>query len=352
MFDDPLIRSIMTLAVILLAVGSAVWLLVLLLERLLLRRVVASPVHWNRARRPVVLAAAALAGYFALPGLDFSEAAVPMLRHGLSIVIIFSVGWLVIALTGISGEALHASYDMSAKDNRHARSVVTKFAVLRRVWLGLVIVCTAGAIFMTFPSIRQLGAGLLASAGVAGIIIGVAARPTVETLIASVQIAITEPIALDDVVIVEGEWGKIEEIRPTYVVVRIWDDRRLIVPLTYFINQTFQNWTRTKSELLGSVTVNVDYRTPVAEVRKEVEKIVTRQEKWDQRFWNLQVSDAGERTMTLRVLCTAADASIAWDLRCQIREELIDYLQREHPEALPQLRADLTGADDMQKAEG
>lgn len=352
MLDDPLIRSIVILCGILLAVGAVVWLLTLFVERLLLRRLLDSAVRWNRARRPIVLASACLAAYFALPALAFGEQALPMLRQGFSIITIYSIGWLVIALTRVGGDLLYASYDIDAKDNRHARAMVTKFAVLRRVWLGLVIVCTAGAIFMTFPSIRQLGAGLLASAGVAGIVIGVAARPTVETLIASVQIAITEPISLDDVVIVEGEWGKIEEIRPTYVVVRIWDDRRLIVPLTYFINQTFQNWTRTKSELLGSVTVNVDYRTPVAKVREEVERIVARQEKWDQRFWNLQVSDAGERTMTLRVLCTAVDASLAWDLRCAVREELIAYLQREHPEALPRMRADVAGADVTQPAGG
>lgn len=344
MFDNALVYSIGVLFGVVIAAGVAVWVMALVAERVLLRRFNGHhPVNWSRAHRPLVVAAGALAGYFALPALYFSETAEPILQHAMAIIVIVSVGWLIIALTGVASELMLASYDIKAKDNRHARAMVTKFAVLNRVWISLVIVCTVGAAFMTFPAIRSLGAGLLASAGFAGIVIGIAARPTVETLLASIQIAITEPISLDDVVIVEGEWGKIQEIRPTYVVVHIWDDRRLIVPLTYFINTPFQNWTRSHADITGVVTVNVDYRTPVAEVRKAVEEIVTSEEKWDKRFWNLQVTEAGERTMTLRVLCTACDASDAWTLRCAVRERLIDYLQREHPESLPRSRATIEG---------
>ena len=196
---------------------------------------------------------------------------------------------------------------------------------------------------MTFPAVRHLGAGLLASAGIVGLVIGIAARPTVETIIAGVQLALTEPIRLDDVVIVEGEWGRIEEITATYIVVRIWDDRRLIVPVTHFLQQPFQNWTRVTADLLGQVALEVDYRTPVEEVRSEVGRLVEASPDWDRRFWNLQVVEAGEHTMRLRVLLSAADASTAWNLRCEIREKLIAYLQAQHPEALPRIRASLEG---------
>jgi small-conductance mechanosensitive channel len=204
-------------------------------------------------------------------------------------------------------------------------------------------VVTAGALLMTFPAIRQLGAGLLASAGIVGIVLGVAARPTVELLIAGVQLALTEPIRLDDVVIVEGEWGRIEDINATHVAIRIWDDRRLIVPVSYFLTQPFQNWTRVTADITGQVTLEVDYATPIEKVRAAAGRIVEASAHWDRRFWNLQVVEAGERTIRLRVLASAGDASSAWDLRCEIREKLIGFLQERHPEALPRFRASLTG---------
>ena len=172
-------------------------------------------------------------------------------------------------------------------------------------------VFTVGAMMMTFPAVRHLGAGLLASAGIAGIVLGIAARPTVETLIAGVQLALTEPIRLDDVVVVEGEWGRVEEIGATHVVVRIWDDRRLILPVAYFLTEPFQNWTRVTADLLGQVTVEADYRTPIDAVRAEAGRIVEASPHWDRRFWNLQVVEAGERTLRLRVLMSAADSSSA-----------------------------------------
>jgi small-conductance mechanosensitive channel len=179
-----------------------------------------------------------------------------------------------------------------------------------------------------------------------GIVLGIAARPTVEALMAGVQLALTEPIRVDDVVIVEGEWGRIEEIGATYVVVRIWDDRRLIVPVSHFLERSFQNWTRVTSDLLGQITLDVDYATPIEEVRREAGRIVEASPLWDRRFWNLQVVEAGERTIRLRVLMSAADASNAWNLRCEVREKLLGYLQARHPEALPRLRAAVATAAD------
>jgi small-conductance mechanosensitive channel len=192
---------------------------------------------------------------------------------------------------------------------------------------------------MLFEEVRRFGTSILASAGVVGIIIGFAAQKTISNLFAGFQLAMTQPIRLDDVVIVEGEWGRVEEITLTYVVIHIWDDRRLVVPLSYFIEKPFQNWTRASADLLGSVFVWVDYTLPLDETRNALKKIIESNPLWDKRFWNLQVTDASEKTMQLRVLATSADSSKSWDLRCDIREKLIAYIQKNHPQSLPQLRA-------------
>jgi len=341
MLEDAYIVALISIAGTALVVAAVAWVAMLVIERVLKQRVADGKVNWKRMRRPVVLTASALACYFVLLGTDsgISKSSIAILSHAMAIVSIVGIGWLVLMITDAAGEAFAAEWDISKEDNRKERAMLTKFRVMRRVWIGIVSVCTVGAVLMTFPSIRSLGAGMLASAGVAGIVLGIALRPTLETLLASIQVALTEPMSIDDVVIVEGEWGRIEEIRPTYVVVRIWDDRRLIVPLTYFINQPFQNWTRTRADITGVVTVKVDYRTPVDDVRKKVGELVEADENFDGRFWNVQITDADDRSMTLRVLCTAADASRAWNLRCAVRERLITWLQQAYPESLPRLRA-------------
>ena len=197
------------------------------------------------------------------------------------------------------------------------------------------------AILMTFDKVRQLGASILASAGIAGIIVGLAAQRSIATLLAGIQIALTQPIRIDDVVIVENEWGRIEEITLTYVVVRIWDLRRLIVPITYFIEKPFQNWTRISADLLGTVFLYTDYTVPIQAVREELRRILEGSEKWDRRVCVLQVTDTTERTVQLRALVSAADSSKAWDLRCEVREKLVDFLQKNYPHALPRVRAEI-----------
>lgn len=332
--------SLLLLASAALGVGLLAWLCVQLLSRLLRHRFSKSQISLARVNRPAVLAAAALAVYFVVPAADgLSVATVSILSHAMSMVVIVAVGWLILMATDVLGELLSAEWDIAKSDNRKERAMLTKFRVMRRVWFGVIVVCTVGAVLMTFPSIRSLGAGLLASAGVAGIVLGIALRPTLETFLASLQVALTEPINIDDVVIVEGEWGRIEEIRPTYVVVRIWDDRRLIVPLTYFIQQPFQNWTRNKAEITGVVTLKLDFATPVELLRQQVKLIVEQDQNYDGRFWNLQVTDCDEKAMTLRILCTASNASRAWDLRCAVREKLITWLQQQYPGSLPRIRA-------------
>jgi small-conductance mechanosensitive channel len=210
--------------------------------------------------------------------------------------------------------------------------------VISRVIYVSIGIFSVSAILMLFDEVRQVGTSLLASAGLVGIIAGFAAQKTLANLLAGFQIALAQPVRMEDVVVVEGEWGRVEEITLTYVVVRIWDDRRLVLPLIYFIEKPFQNWTRTSADLMGSVFVWVDYSFPVDEARLALKAIIEGNELWDGRFWNLQVSDADEKTMQLRVLATSADSSKSWDLRCQIRERLIAYIQGNHPERLPQLK--------------
>jgi small-conductance mechanosensitive channel len=276
-----------------------------------------------------------------LPLIDLPPSVRNPLDHILSILIISGVAWLLLRIFHILKSLILSRYEISAKDNLEARRISTQLDVLQRVLGFLVVLIAASSILMTFEKVRQIGVSILASAGIAGIIIGIAAQRSIATLIAGIQIAITQPIRIDDVVIVENEWGWIEEITLTYVVVRIWDQRRLIVPITYFIEQPFQNWTRTTAELLGTVFIYADYRAPIDEVRKELERIVHESSLWDKRVVKLQVTNTTDKTIELRALVSAENSSNAFELRCNVREKLISYLQKNHPESLPIIRVEL-----------
>jgi len=263
------------------------------------------------------------------------------LRQALSIAIILLVTAFVVRLIAAAADVVAMRHPTNAADNLRARSVQTQVRVLARIAMFIVGVLGVGSVLMTFPNVRQLGASLLASAGLAGIVAGFAARPVLGNLIAGLQIALTQPIRIDDVLIVENEWGRVEEITETYVVVRIWDDRRLIVPLEYFIQHPFQNWTRHTSDLIGSVFLWVDFRMPMPPLREELQRIVEAAPEWDQRVCVLQVTDVSDRAMQLRVLVSTADAGNGWELRCKVREQLIAYMQQDYPQYLPQLRTAL-----------
>ena len=226
-------------------------------------------------------------------------------------------------------------------DNLEARKYLTRMRILRRIGAGLIGVITVAAMLMAIPAVRNYGVSLFASAGVIGIVVGFAARPVLSNLLAGLQIALTQPIRIDDVVIVEGEWGWIEEITATYVVVRIWDWRRLIVPLSYFIENPFQNWTRESASIIGSVFWEVDYTVPVAKVRDKLRELLKDHPLWDKDVANLQVTDSKERTVTLRALMSAKTSPEAWDLRCDIREKMLTWLQADYPDALPRIRAEV-----------
>ncbi len=258
-----------------------------------------------------------------------------------SIVLIIAVAVLLVRAVAMGQSVVLIRFDMAAPDNLRARKVYTQLHVMTRVIYVLIGLLAVASILMLFQEVRHVGTSLLASAGLVGIIAGVAAQKTLANLFAGFQIALAQPMRQDDVVIVEGEWGRIEEITLTYVVVHIWDDRRLVLPLSYFIEKPFQNWTRTSAELMGSVFVWVDYTFPVEAGRAALKGIIETHPLWDKRFWNLQVSDASERTMQLRILATSADSSKSWDLRCAIREQFIAFIQQNHPASLPRLRAEL-----------
>ena len=282
---------------------------------------------------------------FVLPMLNLPPEYAGILGKGTSILFIVAVALMAFQAVGIGEKFVLTQFDIKAADNLQARKVYTQVHVISKVVYVVIGLFAMASILMLFEEVRRFGTSILASAGVVGIIIGFAAQKTIANLFAGFQIAMTQPIRLDDVVVVEGEWGRVEEVSLTYVIIHIWDDRRLVVPLGYFIEKPFQNWTRVSAELLGSVVVWVDYTLPVEEIRRALKEIIEPHPLWDKRFWNLQVTDATERTMQIRVLATSADSSKSWDLRCDIREQLIAYIQKNHPQSLPRFRTEIGGAE-------
>lgn len=249
--------------------------------------------------------------------------------------------WIATRAVDMAAARYLLRFRLDVEDNLLARKHITQVRVFKRITDTLIVIIAAATALTSFDSVRQYGVSLFASAGAAGIIVGLAARPFLTNIIAGVQIAVTQPIRIDDAVIVENEWGWVEEIASTYVVVRLWDWRRMVVPLSYFIEKPFQNWTREGAAIIGSVTLHVDYTAEIGRIRSKLEEIVRQSKLWDGEVVNLQVTDTTERTIELRALVSARNAPRAWDLRCDVREKLIAFLQAEMPEALPKSRADL-----------
>ena len=293
----------------------------------------------RRARMPLSLIIPITAAALVLPNLNFPREIIDPGTHVLLVAEFAAVTWLLMRLVSMLDNLAEARYGIKLESSTGARRAQTQIRVLRQALHATVLIIGVAAILMTFPTIRQFGAGLLASAGAAGIVLGIAARPLFENLIAGIQIGLTQPIRIGDVVIVEGEWGRIEEIAATYVVMRVWDKRRLVLPLKYFNETPFENWTRSSSELLGTVFLHTDYTFPVEEGRKALKRILEQSDLWDGKEWSLLVTDAAENTLELRAVMSAADAGKAWSLRCHVREKLVEYIQENHPEALPKTRA-------------
>lgn len=278
-----------------------------------------------------------------LPVILADEELFTSLNQFTNILLIFAGTWIAVNAVRIARSFILRNYDLEQKDNLLARKAYTQFRILERIVIFLIIFMAIAMALMTFESIKRVGISLFASAGIAGIILGLAAQKAIATILAGFQIAITQPIRIDDVVIIEGEWGKIEEITLTYVVVRIWDLRRLVVPTTYFIENPFQNWTRVSSDVLGTVFLYADYTLPVEELREVFTKYLTETTLWDGKTANLQVTNSTSQSLELRFLMSAADSSTLWDLRVFIRERLVEYLQKNHADKLPRTRVEMSG---------
>lgn len=274
------------------------------------------------------------------------------IQHALGIGGLLCLTWLAVRAVRAIERRIVREHPIDTVDNLAARRIRTQTQVISGVIQGAAILVGVAMVLMTFPAIRQVGATLLASAGIIGLVAGIAAKPVFGNLIAGLQIALTQPIRLDDVVIVEGEWGRVAEITRTYVVVRVWDERRLIVPLQWFIENPFQNWTHTSSQLLGTTFLWLDFRTPMEDLRAELTRICESDDRWDGRVCVVQATDTDQSTMQVRLLVSASDSGKLFDLRCAVRERMINYLDLHHPQALPRLRMDLSRdgrRDDRQK---
>lgn len=324
-----------------LAVGLTGWWLLMALTRRLKGR------DYRRARIGRVISrpmAFALPLLVLIPALEATplqghwlDQSLRLLHIGLTACVI----WLLVRAVAAGEDAILRDNPMEVADNLEARRIQTQTRVLSRVLMGVIILVGVSLILLTFPMVRQIGTALLASAGIIGLVAGIAAKPVFGNLIAGLQIALTQPIRLDDVVIVEGEWGRVEEIGSSYVVVRIWDERRMVVPLTWFIEHPFQNWTRRSADLLGTAFLWLDYRAPIPAIRAELERICKGESLWDGRVCVTQVTETTEHTLQVRLLVSARSSGDAFDLRCIVRERMLDFLAREHPQALPRTRAEL-----------
>ncbi len=264
-----------------------------------------------------------------------------LLRKAGEVLFVVSIAWAIIAVVRIAKNQLLKNYDISVADNLKSRKVYTQYNILERILIFVIIIISIGIILMLFESVRSVGVSIFASAGIAGLIIGLAAQKALGSILAGLQIAITQPIRLDDVVIVENEWGWIEEINLTYVVVRIWDKRRLVVPSTYFLDRPFQNWTRTSADILGTVFIYTDYTIPFEPLRQELTRLLESNPNWDGKVNVLQVTDSKENTLEIRALMSSPTSPQAWDLRVYVREKLVEFIQREYPQCLPRTRVAL-----------
>jgi len=272
---------------------------------------------------------------------DHAKGILSILYNQSHILVTIGISWFLIVLIKTLKTAFLKRIDISQKDNLTSRKIYTQINLLEKVIIFVIILFALGIVLLSFDSIRKIGIGLFASAGLAGIIIGLSAQKVVGALLAGIQIAITQPFRIDDAVFVENEWGWIEEINLTYVVVRIWDKRRLVLPSTYFLEKPFQNWTRTSAEIIGSIFIYTDYTISFQAMRDELSRLLNESELWDKNVNVLQVTDSKESAIEIRILVSAKNSPTAWDLRVYIREKMIEFIKKNYPESLPRTRVAL-----------
>lgn len=325
---------------VLIALGAH-WVLVKLARRAVSRtRTGVDDIVLRRVQQPIRWLLVAFALSLAQPGLALGTGSARLWGQAAGLAFPALLGWMAVALLGVAMEVVQSRADISVADNLRARRQRTRAAILHRIGVFLILLLTFCMMLMSIPSVRTIGVTLIASAGLAALAVGAAAQPALKNLIGGLQMAFTEPIRIDDVVIVDGEWGRIEEIRLTYVVVKIWDERRLIVPVSKFLEESFQNWTRQTSQILGSVFWYLDPASDVRRLRGKLEQVVGASERWDGRFCNLQVTDTKPEAIEVRALMTAKDASTAFDLRCEVREAILAFVREEMPEAIVRYRGE------------
>lgn len=339
-------RGLVQPALALIIAVAVAWLAAFAAERLVRRKKLRSGATvWSslekRCRRPFRITLTIAAVLLALPNTRQGGILLQVGRHVLVLALIAAVLWLLIQLSGVFEDITVARFDIGISDNRRARKIRTQVVLFRRMATAVLVVVAVAAAVMTIPSARSVGASFLVSAGVLSIVVGLAAQTTLGNLLAGLQILLTDPIRIDDVVVVNDEWGRIDEITLTYVVVRAWDNRRLILPISWFTTNVFQNWTRHEARVIGSIVLHVDFSVPVEDLRSEMHRLVQESPLWDGLDWVLQVVDTTPSTMVVRGLVSSADAPSNWDLRCEVREKLLMFVQERHPGALPKVRADV-----------
>jgi small-conductance mechanosensitive channel len=325
--------------VVAVAAGIAVHRLVFsILARLANKRELMFGAIVRRARRPAAYIFPLLAVLAVFPNLQLPANWVTRVEHLTGILTIAATAWGLVALVLLGADYAKGFQGSPSEDNLRFRQIATRVDILSRVAVTIVVIVATATMLMTFPAVRALGATLLASAGLAGLAVGLATRPLLENLVAGIQIALTQPIRIDDVVIVEKEYGRVEEITQTYVVVALWDRRRMVLPLTYFIDKPFENWTRHSSDLIGVVMLYTDYTMPVDALRGELDRLLSETTLWDGDVKAVQVTDTSAHGIEVRILVSARNAPTLFDLRCLVREKLIAFIQDRYPSALPSMR--------------
>ncbi|GAA2649129.1 mechanosensitive ion channel [Streptomyces lunalinharesii] len=293
----------------------------------------------RRCRIPLqlMLAAALLLG-------SYRQTEIPVVLHhaagigqALTLVLIAATAWLLVRAAAAIVESSYARYAAGARDAARVRRVRTQVTLIQRVVTAVVIVVAAASMLLTFPQMRAVGTSVLASAGLLGIVAGIAAQSTLGNLFAGLQIAFGDMVRIGDTVVVDGQWGTVEEITLTFLSVRTWDERRITMPVSYFTSKPFENWSRGGAQMTGAVFFHLDHSAPVEKMRQHLHELLQESPDWDGRSWSLVVTDTTPSTIVVRALATARDADAVWAVRCQVRERMIEWLRTEHSYALPRI---------------
>jgi small-conductance mechanosensitive channel len=292
----------------------------------------------NRLNKPLTWFLPLFTLNMVLPLMELTDKQYRNLDKATGVLLIIAFSFVLVAIVKIAEDFLYHTYDLNNSDNLRERKIRTQIQFIRKIIISIIVVLAIGAVLLSFSSLRRIGTGLLTGVGVSGIIVGFAAQRSLGNLLAGLQIAFTQPLRLDDALVVEGEFGKVEEITLTYVVLRLWDQRRLILPINYFLEKPFQNWTRSSSEIMGTVFLHLDYSAPFDKIRQEFMRLLDASDLWDKRVGGMQVTDTTESAVEVRLLVSAVNSGNAFDLRCYIRENIIGFIQQNYPDCLPKAR--------------